>query len=83
MASNVTGPLVPTGPAASLTSPMAGLPWQGQPPVEEGEGGIPWERFIAAIKRYKWLVLAVAMIGTVLRARPLEEKIAVTRNDAR
>lgn len=66
MASNVTGPLVPTGPAASLTSPMAGLPWQGQPPVEEGEGGIPWERFIAAIKRYKWLVLAVAMIGTVL-----------------
>lgn len=66
MASNVTGPLVPTGPAASLTTPMAGLPWQGQPPVEEGEGGIPWERFIAAIKRYKWLVLAVALIGTTL-----------------
>ncbi len=66
MASNVTGPLVPTGLTASLTTPMAGLPWQGQPPVEEGEGGIPWERFIAAIKRYKWLVLAVALIGTTL-----------------
>lgn len=64
MSSNVTGPLVPSSPAP-LTNPMAGMPWPAQP-MEEPEGGIPWERFIEAIKRYKWLVLAVAVIGTAL-----------------
>jgi hypothetical protein len=34
--------------------------------MEEPEAGIPWERFIAAIKRYRWLVIAVALVGTVL-----------------
>jgi capsular exopolysaccharide synthesis family protein len=45
---------------------MAGLQWPSQSPAEEPEAGIPWERFIAAIKRYKWLVLAVALVGTAL-----------------
>lgn len=67
MATELTGPVPPVF-GASLTAPgAAGLPWQGQlPPLEEPEAGIPWERFIAAIKRYRWLVIAVAIIGTVL-----------------
>ncbi len=40
--------------------------WQGwtaqqQPPEE---GGIPWERYTAAIRRYKWLIVALAVLGT-------------------
>jgi capsular exopolysaccharide synthesis family protein len=67
MATELTGPVTPAL-GASLTAPgAAGLPWQGQlPPLEEPEAGIPWERFIAAIKRYRWLVIAVAVLGTVL-----------------
>jgi len=67
MASELTGPVTPAL-GGSLTAPSAaGLPWQGQlPPMEEPEAGIPWERFIAAIKRYRWLVIAVALVGTVL-----------------
>lgn len=67
MASELTGPVSPAL-GTSLSAPgSAGLPWQGQmPPMEEPEAGIPWERFIAAIKRYRWLVIAVALAGTVL-----------------
>ncbi len=67
MASELTGPITPVL-GAHLTAPgAAGVPWQGQlPPLEEPEAGIPWERFIAAIKRYRWLVIGVAVLGTVL-----------------
>jgi capsular exopolysaccharide synthesis family protein len=66
MANELTGPLAPTS-GASLTAAGAGYPApEPLPPLEEEEGGIPWERFIAAIRRYKWLVLAVALVGTAL-----------------
>ena len=67
MASELTGPVSPAL-GTSLSAPgTAGLPWQGQlPPMEEPEEGIPWDRFLAAIKRYRWLVIAVALAGTVL-----------------
>lgn len=28
------------------------------------EAGIPWSRYIAALKRYKWLMIAVVVLGT-------------------
>jgi capsular exopolysaccharide synthesis family protein len=34
------------------------------PPLPEP--GIPWGRYISALRRYKWLMLAVATLGTVL-----------------
>ena len=33
---------------------------------EQDEGGIQWGRYIAALKRYKWLMLAVIAVGTAL-----------------
>ena len=60
MASELTGPLAPTGSGALATVPPGYPPPDALPPLEEQEGGIPWERFIAAIKRYKWLVVSVA-----------------------
>ncbi len=50
-----------------------------QPPVA-AEGGIPWRRYIAALKRYKWLILLVIMVGTglgVLATRFLKPEYSV------
>jgi capsular exopolysaccharide synthesis family protein len=67
MASELTSPISPAAGESLAAPSAAGLPWQGQlPPLEEPEAGIPWERFAAAIKRYRWLVLMVALIGTAL-----------------
>lgn len=35
----------------------------GASPAEEA--GIPWSRYFAAMRRYKWLILAVVIVGTV------------------
>lgn len=35
---------------------------------EEGGGGIPWRRYVAAALRYKWLILIVTIVGTVAGA---------------
>jgi capsular exopolysaccharide synthesis family protein len=66
MSSELTGPLAPIGGGSLATVPPGYPPPEALPPLEEQEGGIPWERFLAAIKRYKWLVLSVALVGTVL-----------------
>ncbi len=36
--------------------------WQGWPSAPE-EQGIAWGRYIAALKRYKWLIVALAVLG--------------------
>ena len=35
------------------------------PPADEGEG-IHWGRYIAALRRYRWLILAITTLGTGL-----------------
>jgi capsular exopolysaccharide synthesis family protein len=50
-----------------------------QPPVGDG-GGIPWKRYVSALKRYKWLMLLVIMAGTglgVLATRFLKPEYSV------
>ncbi len=50
-----------------------------QPPMA-ADGGIQWRRYIAALKRYKWLILLVIMAGTglgVLATRFLEPEYSV------
>jgi capsular exopolysaccharide synthesis family protein len=50
-----------------------------QPPVA-AEGGIPWRRYVAALKRYRWLILLVIMGGTglgVLATRFLKPEYSV------
>jgi capsular exopolysaccharide synthesis family protein len=79
MANELTGPLAP---GSSLSVAGAGYPApEPLPPLEDEEGGIPWDRFLAAIKRYKWLVLAVALVGTalsVLASRFVKPEYSVT-----
>ena len=66
MANELSGPLAP-GAGTSLATPGPSFPApEPLPPLEEQEGGIPWERFLAAVKRYKWLVVAIALVGTAL-----------------
>ena len=33
-------------------------------PAVAEEPGIPWGRYIAALRRYKWLILAIVLVGT-------------------
>ena len=34
-----------------------------EPPIEDEEG-VPWSRYIAALHRYKWLILLLTVLGT-------------------
>jgi len=59
----------PTGPY-SLSAPMPTELGPGRMPAgpgdEEGEAGVPWHRYIAAVRRYKWLILVIVLAGTSL-----------------
>src|SRR5687767_9918672 len=49
---------------STAVSPPA---WSYAPQRDQrGEGGVPWSRYIAALRRYKWVILAVIVIGTAL-----------------
>ncbi|MGH7631149.1 MAG: polysaccharide biosynthesis tyrosine autokinase [Gemmatimonadales bacterium] len=68
---SVTAP--PVAPATDIDYSLL------QPPTQ-GEGGIPWRRYVAALKRYKWLILLVIMGGTglgVLATRFLKPEYSV------
>jgi uncharacterized protein involved in exopolysaccharide biosynthesis len=52
-------------------------------PAEQREEGVNWGRFASALKRYKWLMLAVSLVGTALgalvaRFMPLEYSAEAT-----
>lgn len=40
--------------------------WGFSPPPNESVRTVPWARYIAALRRYKWLMLAIIVIGTAL-----------------
>ncbi|HZE76174.1 MAG TPA: Wzz/FepE/Etk N-terminal domain-containing protein, partial [Gemmatimonadales bacterium] len=62
--------LPPGDPPGALVQPPAFTPAPAldydltpfQPPAEGG--GIPWRRYISALRRYKWLMLLVIIVGT-------------------
>src|SRR6266511_6179926 len=67
----MAGNLLPSGdPPGPLVQPPAATPAPAldydltpfQPPADGG--GIPWRRYISALRRYKWLMLLVIMVGT-------------------
>ena len=39
---------------------MAGF----EPPPSDEEAGVPWSRYLAALARYKWLILFLSVLGT-------------------
>lgn len=40
--------------------------WSFSPPPYESPSGVPWARYLAALRRYKWLILAIVVAGTAL-----------------
>jgi len=55
-------PVDPSRDANAVGFPQAWPAAFGQAAAEEP--GIPWGRYVAALRRYKWLILAIAVIGT-------------------
>jgi uncharacterized protein involved in exopolysaccharide biosynthesis len=58
----------PTGPY-SLEPLQPTALGAGRTPAEFGgaeEAGVPWHRYIAAVRRYKWLILGIILAGTSL-----------------
>jgi capsular exopolysaccharide synthesis family protein len=60
------GSLVPaSGPDLPSRREPGGFPLSSAPAVPEDQG-LPWDRWRAALKRYKWLILAVVVAGVGL-----------------
>lgn len=69
MSSNYIPSNLPAEPPRDAAQGPVGFPqawpaaaWGGAPVAEEP--GIPWGRYLAAIRRYKWMILAVVVAGT-------------------
>ncbi len=65
----MAGNLVPSEGPESLQSAASGMApaayEPGYPDSEDDDGGvINWSRYLAAVKRYKWLILLVTILGT-------------------
>ncbi|HET7585761.1 MAG TPA: polysaccharide biosynthesis tyrosine autokinase [Gemmatimonadaceae bacterium] len=52
----------PAAPAA----PAVAQEWPGLASTEGSDKGVHWARYIAAVKRYKWLILVLTAIGTAV-----------------
>ncbi len=68
----MTGNYVPSNlPLDPNRDPNAlAFPPQAWPPTAWGssateEAGVPWSRYFAALRRYKWLILIVVIVGTI------------------
>ncbi len=59
-------PVEPNRDPSALGAPQAYPPTWGAPPTEEP--GIPWTRYLSALRRFKWLILLVVMAGTAAGA---------------
>lgn len=66
MSANYIPSNLPAGPSQDANAvgfPQAWPAAFGQAAAAE-EPGIPWGRYLAALRRYKWLILAIALVGT-------------------
>ncbi len=55
-----------SNPASEALQPYAGAEVPGglQPAPPPPEAGIPWGRYISALRRYKWLMIGIVVLGT-------------------
>ena len=66
--------LPPSAAASTALAPAMDIDYSMlQPPVAEG-AGIPWRRYVAALRRYKWLILLV-IIATVIVSEWVSAKV--------
>jgi capsular exopolysaccharide synthesis family protein len=49
---------------AELPDSQPGFPTQATSGLPAEGGGIQWSRYISAVRRYRWLVLAIALVGS-------------------
>lgn len=54
-------------PPSPLATPSPPSDWQANGP-DPADEGLPWGRYLAAISRYRWLILGVVMAGTATGA---------------
>lgn len=55
----------PDGPGGALRPLEEGGALRGLPPAPPApEAGVPWGRYIAALRRYKWLMVGIILVGT-------------------
>lgn len=65
----MSGNLLPSGQSGALTSSQQGLPAAYDPsnlPEAGGSGGFSVGRMFAAVRRFRWLILALVLVGTAL-----------------
>lgn len=62
-----SGSLTPFNPSTSAAPPAGWMP-PAPPPAGEDAGGIPWTRYFAALRRFKWMILLVIVVGSGLGA---------------
>jgi tyrosine-protein kinase Etk/Wzc len=61
----------PDLPARGMEPPVPALRREGPPPGEyqdgfraRGSSGFEWERYVSSVRRYKWIILLIALVGT-------------------
>src|SRR5574340_134434 len=60
---------IPGDPGRDQNALAAPQPWSlpsWGAGAESEDAGIPWGRYLAALRRYKWMILVVAVLGTLL-----------------
>lgn len=66
MAGNLTKARAPAEATLENSSSLPTPPWSFSPPPDESTSSVPWARYIAALRRYTWLMLAIIVAGTAL-----------------
>ena len=61
----MTGDLVPYGTPAGIDRPPFRAPAAPAGSGNDGPRGIAWHRYIAALRRYKWLIAGLVVVGSV------------------
>ena len=66
MAGSLTKARAPGEAALEQSSSIPTPAWSFSPPPDESASRVPWARYAAALRRYKWLMLAIIVAGTAL-----------------
>jgi len=82
---NLPAPLPDNGTGHAVTQPQQ-LPAMAQPIANleapnEPDSSVPWGRYLAALKRYKWFILGITILGTaaaVVASRFIQPQYTVT-----
>jgi polysaccharide biosynthesis transport protein len=66
MAGGLIKARVPADAALDESRSLPSPAWNFSPPPDDSARRVPWARYAAALRRYKWLMLAIIVAGTAL-----------------